>query len=222
MDSLISVVSALFVIVLILGTIALMVKYKKQTWPIKHLWVGLLILATAVVIYFLAHASSLEAYSAGEVWAFTKKYWMWILIPIGLVYLLLSVMPTDKGMIEKAGKAQKALVALAAILFVGMPLVHLAWGEKPTSQQLQQACAPYSSTSVGHCLVTEEGVNSSPDEPIPENEFELCYVRPAGTLLEINWVGSIVQFRSGKGNFQLLHKMIKRTKLVNGKCPDTF
>jgi len=184
-------------------------------------FVPLVLIGVCVVLYFVAQASSLEAPSTGTVWAFTKKYWWWFLIPIGLAYFLLSVIPKDKEGVERAGKVQKVLVALTLMLFVGIPLVHLAWGEKTSSPQTEQTCSPYSSTDVGECTVTEDGVLSSPGESVPENEFELCYVKkPADAPLETKWVGVKIQFKSVKGSFSVRYQLIKRTNLVNGKCPD--
>lgn len=182
--------------------------------------VPLALAVVSVVLYFAAQAASLEAPSTGWVWATTKKYWLWLLIPIGIAILLLYVIPEKKENVEKAGRVRKALVALALMLFAGMPLVHSAWGEKTTSPQTEQ-CSPYSSTAVGECTVTEDGVLSSPSESVPENEFELCYVKnPVDAPLETKWVGAKIQFKSSKGSFSVRYQLIKRTKLVDGKCPE--
>ncbi|MDD3531008.1 MAG: hypothetical protein PHV99_00180 [Candidatus Pacebacteria bacterium] len=181
---------------------------------------GVLMLLIVFVLARTGAEVDLQAPSAGVVWAFSKKYWLWILFSLGLAYFLLSVIPKEKEAVEKAGKVQQALVWLAAGLFIAMPLVHLAWGEKTSSPQPEE-CPPYSSSKVGACTITEEGIFSSPGESVEENVFEFCaVVMPTDSLLLTQWVGRKMLFRSEKGSFSIQYKLIKRNDLIDGKCPE--
>jgi len=103
----------------------------------------LFVIVGAVALYLVVSLPSLQSPSTGTVWATTKNYWLLILAFIGLVSFYFYVFPKEKEKMEKAGKVLKTLAVLVLVLFVGMPLVHLAWGEKtPVPHQVTEAKMP--------------------------------------------------------------------------------
>ncbi|MBU6388673.1 hypothetical protein KGQ72_02285 [Patescibacteria group bacterium] len=123
----------------------------------RPLFIVLGVLGIAVLLYFGVHSSSLESPSLKTVWEATINHWFLILLVLGLAYILLSIIPKDAGAVAKAKVLKGAIVWLVPILFVGIPLVYLIWGDKPVAPQT--ASATPKCTSIHPCDGSTERVS---------------------------------------------------------------
>lgn len=75
-------------------------------------------------------SQALQSPSPKAVWEITKNYWLWIVLILGIPFFFLYA-------VEKpwAKALQWCLAAIVAMLFVVIPFVDWAWGEKSPSQQ---------------------------------------------------------------------------------------
>ncbi len=223
MKILIVVVAILAVIALFLGVLLMLRNRKdepdaKGGWfAMKYLWYALLVAGVIVALLAVtwlwpSQSPSLESPSLKTVWEGTKNHWLWIVLILGLPFFLLFISK------EPWAKAlQWFLATVAVMLFIGIPLVHVIWGEK---QPPTVACKPYSSAETRHCLVTESGVILASGESIRPGEFEFCYIKPEKAELQAQWTGpNVLQVRSMHGTFPLQYRMIRRDTLINGSCP---
>lgn len=87
----------------------------------------------------------------------------------------------------------------------------------------EQTCPQSNTGHVRQCMVTESGVLIMTEESVNPGEFEFCYVRPEGTQIQSKWLGpSTLRVESKNGSFPLEYKWIRKSVLVDGKCPDRF
>ncbi|KKW39143.1 hypothetical protein A3I46_02230 [Candidatus Kaiserbacteria bacterium RIFCSPLOWO2_02_FULL_54_13] len=104
----------------------------QRTWLKGHLeYVGYTatILALALVLWMFwgdELTTFLQAPSLEDVWRWTKNYWLWVILILGVPLLVLFAF---KALWATA--VQWLLATALVMLFVVIPLVDLAWGEKP-------------------------------------------------------------------------------------------
>jgi len=118
------------------------------------------------------------------------------------------------------------LIVLAVVSFEMVTLVTEYRGKADTDQTAtrvpQQTCPP-SRTDVNRCMVTKAGVLVRTEPSINPAEFQFCWVRPEGSIIESKWLGpDLLQIKSGGDDFQIQYKWIRKSDLVDGKCPNSF
>lgn len=97
--------------------------------------------------------------------------------------------------------------------------------EGTTSQQQQPraSCPSSSKTDVNQCMITKAGILVKSEPSINPEEFEFCWVRPEGSIIESKWLGpDLLQIKSKGGTFPLEYKWIRKSVLINGNCPNRF
>ncbi|MEK6849046.1 MAG: hypothetical protein AABY01_00585 [Nanoarchaeota archaeon] len=142
-----------------------------------------------------------------------------------------------KGTAESTGTAatMKFREVLRRFIFWGTMIVLLVvgtiffagWLEKPVQhpvgQSLQQTCPSSNETDINRCMITKAGVLVKSEPSINPREFEFCWVRPEGSIIESKWLGpDLLQIKSGGDDFQIEYKWMRKSDLVGGKCPNKF
>lgn len=181
---------------------------RASEWFMKYLWSILLVIAGIVAVSWVSNAQVKPA----DVGSWSWNHPLQLLIVWGVIAAIIAL---------NAGKAAKALQWVLAgvmlMLFVGMPIVNWALGEKSPSQQAQNRCLPFSSTEVHKCLLTEKAVILTADQLTYENEFEFCVVKPdKGSYHAERIRPNTFEIRSTDGVLPIEYK------LLNGSCPNRF
>lgn len=115
-------------------------------------------------------SQTLQSPSPKEVWEWTKNYWLWIILILGIPFFLLYIVK------EPWAKAlQGFLAVVVTMFFVVIPLVYGIWGEKAHSQQgQQQQTATHGCNSASPCTLVVRTDGSTKKERIPQGK-SVCF-----------------------------------------------
>ncbi len=198
---------------------ARMVAHASTQWKLLTI-ITLVVIAVGMVLVWSPWVGvSGEAPSPKTVWEFTKTYWLWIVLILGIPFFALFIVGESWAKV-----LQGLLFAVVAMFFVVIPLVHVIWGEKtPSTQAQQQTCPQSKSTDVHQCMVTESGIQIMTGESINPDEFQFCGIQPEGRLIEFKWLSpSTLLVKSKNGTFLFDYKWVSKSVLLDGKCPNRF
>ena len=131
-----------------------------------------LIVFGVIVALFLAwwFLPSLQSPSLGTVWGWAVASWLWILIVLPAIALIVSQFIDDN---KKWSKALKTVAVMLPVIFVGLWLGNMIWGEKSPSQQAQQV-VPQDCTSAGPCTLVVRTDGPTERAHIPQGK-SVCF-----------------------------------------------
>lgn len=139
------------------------------------------------------------------------------------------------GSLEESRKSARifirAIYCLIVLGFVSFEVVTLVTEHRKeeTARQAaaprmsQQSCPSSSKTGVNRCMITKAGILVKSEPSINPDEFKFCWVQPEGSIIESKWLGpDLLQIKSGGDDFQIKYKWIRKSDLVDGKCPASY
>lgn len=189
-----------------------------ERWYSEYGWSILFVIVGVVVVYWGFQNTQIRPADAGS-WSWT--HWLPLLIIWGTLSVLITL--NKKALGEAVTVLQTVLAVTMVGALVVLPLVHAIWGESSSSQQTLERCPHYSSLVDRECTITEKPTILVTEEVTREGESELCYLKPKSAVLLTNKVGvNSFEFKSANGVFPIRYKLVRRTDMVNGKCPKKF
>ncbi len=108
--------------------------------------------------------------SIGDVWEWAMAGWVWIFI-LAFITWLVSYFVSEKE--KKWDKALKTVAIMLPVIFVGLWLGNMVWGESSSSQQVQKT-ASQECTSASPCTTTLRTNGSTDRTNIPQGK-SVCF-----------------------------------------------
>ena len=206
-----------------IGVITFMVKANKTSWS-KYL---LLAVITLVIVLFAVGlwklwnsldtlSQFLKSPSLKTINAFTKDYWLWILIVGTISYVLLSFISK-----KELTKMLRGVVALTVfLLFIGFPVI--GWFAETDSHEQKQLgrteiiCPDASALETRHCIINTEWSNwIKPAEGAADNGLYLRYGPQESVICECELENgtSLYRFRAKEGQVVLSYRLVPANQL---------